>query len=326
MKKGNFMKNNLCVIVFILLLQNLNALERSERLKQLPEEKQKRIQDLLAKIKREEPEQQQKKGITLAEMKKSFPDFFKGIPAKYEQALIDYANKVYPTKTFAELETFYKKGPIEVRAFRWQALGNHFGFDVNFDGNAVFFAKNLLKGIQSNMNAREYNTIAMHPTNDLAEIEHKKKALNELVGVYKIHLMPKGSLTDIILTLIEGLQKDTELRKLIYKFKVRPNPDLNFNGNMLAAVIIYPAQGKENAQKALDKIYALFKNVPGTGIAPRYNARVNDLIWVAQGDGDFKDVQYAPLYEKNRVYYRPDITGKVENYHLVNPETGKEIV
>lgn len=285
-------------------------------MEQLSPEKQKQIQEILKHKVEPEPKQEL--------LQTKYPELFKGIPQGLQKAIYKYIQKMYPKYTDSELEKLYKKGPIDVRAFKWQALGDHFGFKTEYvqTGSVMFSDGPLLQGFQSLMNARDYNAIAMQPTDQA----HKKDALNELIGVYKIHLMPKGSLTDIILTLIEGLKNDPELRKLLYKFKVRPNPDLRHEGSMLAAVVIYPAQGKDNAQKALNKIYALFKNVQGTGIAPRYNAKVNDLIWIAQGDGDFKDFLYATFYEKNRIYYRPNITGKVENYHLIHPETKQEIV
>ena len=59
---------------------------------------------------------------------------------------------------------------------------------------------------------------------------------------------------------------------------------------------------------------------------PRYNAVVNNLIFVAQGNGEEKGEKRAQYYEEPRqVYYRKDFTGTVENYHLKHPKTGQDL-
>ncbi len=154
----------------------------------------------------------------------------------------------------------------------------------------------------------------------------KNKVLQEMVKQYKIHLMPVGEATPVIIKLLEGLQKDAGLQALISTFKVRPTPNLLKRGMIYGRVVIYVAPGKDNAQEALNKLYALFKDVPGSNSKPRYNGRVTDLIWIAQGDGDYKGDAYGSYYEPGRVYYSPTITGLIEDYHLAHPETGKAIV
>ncbi len=77
-------------------------------------------------------------------------------------------------------------------------------------------------------------------------------------------------------------------------------------------MVIYPAFGKAQAQKALDKLYLLFRDIKGSGIRPRFSAQVNDLIWIVQGDSLYKTEQYASFYEApHRVYYRSDIYGQI---------------
>jgi hypothetical protein len=99
--------------------------------------------------------------------------------------------------------------------------------------------------------------------------------------------------------------------------------------NLLAPkIVIYPSTGKENAQKVLDKLYTLFNYIPGLNEQPRFNAKVTDLIWIAQGDSIYKEsVRFDKYFELPfKTYYNPMLTGKFQNYHLIHPGTGKEIV
>lgn len=94
----------------------------------------------------------------------------------------------------------------------------------------------------------------------------------------------------------------------------------------MPTIVLYIFGGIEDAQKALDKLYEIFKNTPGLGISPRFNAKVTDFIYVAQGDGQYKSGDFAQYYEQPRkVYYRPDLTGTAINYHLKHPQTGDEL-
>ena len=129
----------------------------------------------------------------------------------------------------------------------------------------------------------------------------------------------------ILLQMDKAIKTDPELSSLITVFKILVHPYRQ--GDVIFPKVVIYAFGKENTQRILNGIYQQFKDVPGLGFEPRYNAKVNDLIWVAQGDGDNKVDRYEAYYEMpGRVYYRPDITGKPQNYHLLHPETGKEII
>lgn len=171
------------------------------------------------------------------------------------------------------------------------------------------------------------------------EIENLKKNIYEIqikrnnietsiVQEYKIHLMPQGDLTPIILKLLEALAKDQELQQLIAAFKVLVKPEYKKKREIIPRVVIYATAGKQNAQELLNKIYNLFAGIPGLNERPRYNAKVTDLIWISQGDSVDKDnSEYANYYElPQKVYFSPLITGKYQNYHLLHPATGKEII
>lgn len=189
--------------------------------------------------------------------------------------------------------------------------------------------ENIQEPIFAKLESELAERIAMYESYYQAHEDRYKMVINfgeNLTKQYKIHLMPIGDLTPIIIRLLRALKDDPELQKLINSFKVMVDPDYIVKGIIYPRVVIYPSMGKENAQKALNKIYALFKHTKGLNQKPRFNAKVTDLIWIAQGDSIFKGPQYEAYYElPNKVYYRSDLLGTNENYHLMHPETGKEI-
>lgn len=162
--------------------------------------------------------------------------------------------------------------------------------------------------------------------------------LRTLTDQYKIHLMPvvtDNTDVNISYLLFDAMEKDPELKSLIMAFKVAvsdpmKDPNMrNAEGIPNPYLVIYVKDGKDAAQKALNKLYFLFKNhseFKGTGQRPRFNTKVNDLIWVAQGDGDDKTDANTPYFDQSRIYYSSTITGRQENYHLKHPETGKELI
>ena len=78
------------------------------------------------------------------------------------------------------------------------------------------------------------------------------------------------------------------MQHLIAAFKVMVSDKVEVNGIYYPRMVIYPAKGKDNGQKALNKLYAGLKDIPGLGMKPLYNAKVTDLIWIAQGDSYYK--------------------------------------
>ncbi len=159
--------------------------------------------------------------------------------------------------------------------------------------------------------------------------ENLKKQLDQLTTQYTINLMPYDrDLTPIIIKLLRALKDDAELQGLINSFKVMIDGDYNKPELLNPRVVIYPAQGKENTQKALNKLATIFANTKGLPNRKLlYHAKVNDLIWIAQGDSRYKGNEYAIYYEHpNRVYYHPNTTGTLHDYHLKFPGTDKDII
>jgi hypothetical protein len=156
--------------------------------------------------------------------------------------------------------------------------------------------------------------------------EQKDKMMMKMVQEYKIHLMPIGDPTPVIVHLINALATDKELSYLINMFKVSPNPNYITSFGTVARIVIYPAAGKKLSQIALNKIYELFKGVKGLDERPRFDVKVNDLIWVAQGESSEKSGCAGDYFETpQKAFYNPNVTGSQEDYHLKHPETGKEL-
>ncbi len=174
--------------------------------------------------------------------------------------------------------------------------------------------------------------MAMEAVN-AADKELKKKLIEEFANGYKIHLMPAPgtNLAKLIILIFDEFSTDPELKNYVEEFKVAISNDEESRKNQFPVVVFYSNDGTEAAQKALNKIFNFLKKHPeikGSGDRPRYNGKVNDLIWIAQGDGDSKRISWNDQFFELplKIYYKSDLTGIVKNYHLKNPETGKEII
>lgn len=151
----------------------------------------------------------------------------------------------------------------------------------------------------------------------------------DLVKAYKIHLMPENnweSIKDVTERLLSLLATDAELQKIVSNVKVRLAPLIIGSANnkiIMPLIVIYVFNGKDATQIALNKIYNHLKGIPGLGIPPRYNVAVNNLIYVSQGNGQEKGGKFSLYYEQpKQAYYRDNITGSKQDYHLKHPETG----
>jgi hypothetical protein len=189
------------------------------------------------------------------------------------------------------------------------------------DGYVHFLSPDYLKGPRSSALLDDYIRNYQNP-----EIAQK------LVKTYKIHSMPEDSWESLMSftdRFIKLLMSDSELQNLVGGFKVRIAPILigdQENKIIMPYFVVYIFNGKDAAQKVLDKLYNAFKGIKGLGLPPRHNAIVNDLIYVAQGNGQEKGGSYSKYWEQPRqVYYRNDITGSKQDYHLKHPQTGADL-
>jgi hypothetical protein len=149
---------------------------------------------------------------------------------------------------------------------------------------------------------------------------HKKlnqEPRKQLAQAYKIHLMPlQKNFEHVLFLLFQALKNNQELRNKIADIKLLKEvtctqKDLTFKAldgsqQIFAPIVIYPSDGKKNAQFVLDTLKNILKDQKGSNIKPRYNRKVNSLIWYAQGDGDYKVEMYKDYYEEDFVHYKPD--------------------
>jgi hypothetical protein len=175
---------------------------------------------------------------------------------------------------------------------------------------------------------------------DVEQGSARRQHVRKLTQMYKIHLMPKSAnLVHATKQLVEAIRKDQMLQKVISNIKIKPIPD-NIIEQIKSAVeaetnkkrpysefwrlpriVIYIGDGKRQAQFALNKLYRLFKDEKGTGWGPEFNEKVTDYIFFAQGNRE--DKIYNPEYfePEDMVYYKSDVNGTWEDFHLINPAT-----
>lgn len=145
-----------------------------------------------------------------------------------------------------------------------------------------------------------------------------------LTQQYKIHLMPdENHILNVTQILMQALKDDKELGELINAFKIEANLTISYQDEdkklAMPMMVIYPAEGKDKVQKLLDKLLMLFKDIKGLDIIPRYNLKVNDLIFYAQGDADYKQGYNLKYFDENKNYalYKDDFDQEShESYEL----------
>lgn len=287
--------------------------------------------------------------VSKEELVSLFYQLFLYVPPHLHQAIADYVPHVYREEDslISELSKL-AFNEFSLKLLKWKALGYYFGLMpyYNFDQGYFYFEqpkpanKNaILKGVREDRSVKALADLdelikKLYNSRDPKKDEYIQQAKKErqlvadsIAHEYKIHLMPQGDLTPTIVTLLTLLKNDSELQNLIAAFKVMVTDKMVVGGVYYPRIVIYPARGKENAQRALNKLYAGLKEIKGLGVKPLFNAKVTDLIWIAQGDSHYKKYNaYKPYFEPPKlIYFRNDITGKQENYHLLHPETGKEI-
>jgi len=214
----------------------------------------------------------------------------------------------------------------------WHVLGNYYGFATYMYRGFVFFIGGPMYSTYFHKGLSHYiekkTEIAQCTDKKLLDLKQQELLYlaNKMTQRYKIHLMPKPGMEyywAVLIPLMKRLWEDTEFAQLVSKFKVANNLSLNMDKykKVLPKIVLYIHEGKKNAQKALDQIYAMFQQYEGLDITPRYNQRVTSLIYFAQGNGDDKQDEFAEYYEEpERIYYTSIILGKKKKkFHLKIP-------
>lgn len=125
---------------------------------------------------------------------------------------------------------------------------------------------------------------------------------DEICQEYKIHLQPtKGEYDQkqgdyrpfYVNKLMEALAENPEFRESIDRFKVSYQKEAkkSSGGEAIPEIVIYPRYGRENFGKALSRVFQQFKGREkwGNNVNPRFNHKINELIFIAQSGGDFKE-------------------------------------
>lgn len=267
-----------------------------------------------------------------------YPQFFSDLPENIKIKLarfIEQKLKRLNTDDINKLYPFWASlSPTDgsMRKAQWIALGEMTDLFAVPHGSFIIYKKDLnIPDSKDIPLFKEYVGGISDPFN-ASQLSSKSKSLaQQFTKSYKIHLMfPEQIATKVVVTILNAFDQDKDLKALIPTFKIQPASYKDGKGNVVPQAVFYIIDGKEAAQKVLNTLYFLFKkeNISGSGTRPRFNAKVNDLIWVAQGNGDYKEgASYSQLYEQPlKAYYRSDISGQQENYHLKHPETGQELI
>ena len=269
-----------------------------------------------------------------------YPQFFLDIPENIKLELAQYVEKELRTANSRNLYDLFPFYPAEaadrwIQKAQWLALGRMLNFNPIPAPQSEFIVFEIVPSQPEDLEEFRDFFLTHNPFEAARVTGNSKVVAQKFTQFYKIHLMPADDISSskILAIILNAYMNDSELKKLVPIFKIAPKSlQKVIRGEMhvIPAVVLYSKNGTEATQKALNKIYHEFVQHPeirGSGIRPRFNVKVNDLIWIAQGNGDNKGGQYTQYYEPPfQAYYRKDITGEIENYHLKHPETGQELV
>ena len=182
-------------------------------------------------------------------------------------------------------------------------------------------------------------TAAKAKSPDMQKLVNKDRDL--LLSQYKIHLQPKKEYIPIVIDrIIQLLEKNPELGDVLAGFKARlgSSEKAGKDGGyeQMAEIVIYPAAGAEkdadgktvgrkNLEIVLAAIVESCADLEGisNGVAPRENAKITDLIYVAQSDGNLKThLKEAGLIDQ---YFQKDAEGTYAFANGEKPPTLQEI-
>jgi len=166
----------------------------------------------------------------------------------------------------------------------------------------------VLRTIEVGVNRNKRSDVVDEKTRVEAIRQEIRDNEGVIMAEYKIHLQPtRDQLGPVVRRLVETLLDDrnTGLRESLMGFKIRqPYGAVDKEADrLLPEIVIYPrvgegqtdedvAQARANAEKVLAAVTAGTSdlvNLGRTDKTPRFNTRVNDLVYVAQSSGDFKE-------------------------------------
>jgi len=214
-----------------------------------------------------------------------------------------------------------------------QILGQNKSFLMHL-GGYVFIHSNQFTASRPNLDLKTF----VNERNS-----SKKTAFGEsLINQYKIHLMPQSF--DQMITIIETILTNKDMKKYIDTMKFRARASKNNYPILLTdlrdepnefkrypILVIYPGGTKKEAQELLNLLYNKFGYLEGADITPRFNKKINSLIYYSQGDSDHKIGNFTKYFDAGTdlVFYDPEKFGLSYNsddsnpFELCNPAEGK---
>jgi hypothetical protein len=253
-----------------------------------------------------------------------YPILYHALPLRYYNTLVLFISQLSD-----KVLTFANQSPGTASTFIWENLNQLFNLGIKkvWDGKRgyIFFTLDETQGALTPYDCHEIPQLHARKAFD----HEAQKHLKNIAGQYKIHLMPhRFYMPELIIKLIKAIKQDHQFAQTLATFKVKYSQTTagtvqvraQSQKERLPRIVIYTAEGKDNAQRALNKILSLFKHDVEKGIdaTPRWNQRVNKLVSFAQGDGDCKKLlEFKEYFEQPAmVYYHPLFTGTYENHHL----------
>ncbi len=129
----------------------------------------------------------------------------------------------------------------------------------------------------------------------------KEQSLEILKREFKIHLMPKTVYIPEVSRRAFEIVADEKSIKYLSGVKIKMDPDpkrfdsgRGSHDENIPVVVFYPLLNRKAAEETLNAVIEKFSDLDcneiGLGIAPRFNVKINDLIYYAQGSGDFKEI------------------------------------
>ncbi|MBI2053117.1 MAG: hypothetical protein HYT41_00010 [Candidatus Sungbacteria bacterium] len=117
--------------------------------------------------------------------------------------------------------------------------------------------------------------------------------LQSTMKQFKIHLQPKKEfLPAVFQELAKAFANDEQLRELVPFFKASVSSELvrDENGQVVPEIVLYcPSYNAMRGVVAKLEEYLKDYEKKGSGDVPRYNWKINDLVYVAQSGADFKN-------------------------------------
>jgi hypothetical protein len=155
--------------------------------------------------------------------------------------------------------------------------------------------------------------------------DRSREIIKKLVTEYKIHLMPTDdNFIPAVITLCRAIKERDDLQGVIHQIKIKPMLESSALScqqyKALPKIVIYVYGSKDVVQRVLNNIYEVFKDWQGVDRTPAFNEKVTSFIYFAQGDR-MEKIACPEYFEASGVYFKPDVTGTREDYHLTNPAT-----